>query len=117
MLKILPSLLRLTFGMNIRGLGLKEKNPIAFNLFEKVEPHYQHLVASGIMEVFKILIVNYSSSKTFTELPTTSSSAFKRNRTYPSAISSPSVGTLILFQVRFQSSGFGLANFISASRR
>jgi len=27
--------------------------PIAFNLFEKVEPHYQHLVASGIMEVFK----------------------------------------------------------------
>jgi len=27
--------------------------PISFNLFEGVEPHYQHLVASGIMEVFK----------------------------------------------------------------
>jgi len=27
--------------------------PIAFNLFEKVAPSYQHLVASGIMEVFK----------------------------------------------------------------
>jgi len=27
--------------------------PVSFNLFEKVEPHYQHLVASGIMEVFK----------------------------------------------------------------
>ncbi len=25
--------------------------PIAFNLFEKVKPHYQHLVASGIIKV------------------------------------------------------------------
>jgi len=27
--------------------------PIAFNLFERVEPFHQHLVAEGIMEVFK----------------------------------------------------------------